>query len=169
MGIRYYAYAFDHGLRDRARDDPRSLIASDPLADAWGLVPHATVSQATFEQTVSHRDMLYLDKAWRELQLLTGPWRLEGTARPAFAMFEGEVAMRDLGWEAWVRPLFPEDLPGIERDLADLVRIEAEQITPSSATEDARDEVCMMHFLQRAHEFVAGLVADGRGMVYMIG
>ncbi len=49
MGIRYYAYAFDHGLRDRARDDPRSLIASDPLADAWGLVPHATVSHATFE------------------------------------------------------------------------------------------------------------------------
>ncbi|MBL5973896.1 MAG: DUF1877 domain-containing protein [Candidatus Leucobacter sulfamidivorax] len=169
MGIRYYAYAFDHELSDQARENPRSLVSSDPLADAWGLVPHATISHATFEQTVPERDMLYLDKAWRELQILTGPRELCGTARPAFAMFAGEVRMHDLMWEPWVRPLFPADLPEIERDLADLVRDEAERIPEASETVDARGETFVMHFLRRAHEFVAGLVADGRGMVYMIG
>lgn len=169
MGIRYYAYAFDQELSDQAREDPRSLISDDPLADAWGLEPHATVSYTTFEQAVSERDMLYLDKAWRELQFLTGPREPGGTARPAYTMFEGEVTMHDLGWEAWVRPLLPEDLPQIERDLADLVSVEMERIPRSPATVDSRDEAYLMHFLRRAHEFVAGLVADGRGMVYMIG
>lgn len=169
MGIRYYAYAFDQKLSDQAREDPCSLLSSDPLADAWGLEPHAAVSHTTFEQAVSERDMLYLDKAWRELQFLTGSQEFGVTARPAFAMFEGPVTMHDLGWDAWVRPVFPEDLPGIERDLADIVRVEAERIHRSSATVDARDEAYVMHFLRRSHEFVAGLVADGRGMVYMIG
>lgn len=121
MGIRYYAYAFDHKLSDQAREDPRSLISSDPLADAWGLEPHTAISYVTFEQTVPERDLLYLDKAWRELQSLTGSRMSGGTARPAFAMFEGEVTMRDLGWDAWVRPLFPENLPNVEQDFADLV------------------------------------------------
>lgn len=169
MGIRYYAYAFDNKLRDQAQRDPGSLISSDPLADAWGLEPHATISQATFQQTVPKRDMLYLDKSWQELQLLTGPPEHGGTARPAYAMFEGAVKMHDLGWEPWVRPLFPEDLHEIEQDLADLVRIEKKWISRNSATTEAREDTHTIQFLRRAHEFVAGLVADGRGMVYMIG
>lgn len=35
------------------------------------------------------------------------------------------------------------------------------------ANEDTEGYV--MQYLRRAHDFVAGLVADGRGMVYMIG
>lgn len=169
MGIRYYAYAFDSRLRNQAQENPRSLISSDPLADAWGLVPHAIVSHTTFEQAVPARDMLYLDKAWRELQFLTGPRVPGGDVRPAFDMFRGQVTMHDMGWEAWVRPLFPEDLPEIERDLADLIRTEAERLPAGSATVDTQGETYTMHFLRRAHEFVAGLVADGRGMVYLIG
>lgn len=83
MGIRYYAYAFDHELTGQALADPRSILSSDPLADAWGLVPHAAVSTATFEQVVPRRDMLYLDKAWRELQFLTGPHRAGASRDPA--------------------------------------------------------------------------------------
>ena len=44
MGIRYYAYAFSADLAQRAIDDPHSILSSDPLADAWGLEPHASVS-----------------------------------------------------------------------------------------------------------------------------
>lgn len=169
MGIRYYAYAFEASLSDQARADPRSLISSDPLADAWGLEPHATISYTTFEQAVPKREMLSLDKAWRELQFLTGPREPGGTARPAFTMFEGEVTMHLTGWEAWIRPLFPQDLPEIQRDLADLVCSEAKRMPEDSTTVDARGETYVMHYLRRAREFVSGLVADGRGMVYMIG
>ncbi|NLA65268.1 MAG: hypothetical protein GX862_04965 [Leucobacter sp.] len=98
MGIRYYAYAFDSKLSDQARADPRSLISSDPLADAWGMEPHQTISYATFEQAVPERDMLYLDKAWRCLQILTGPLESGGRdSRPAFAMFEGEPTVHFRG------------------------------------------------------------------------
>ena len=75
MGIRYYAYAFDADLAQRAVHDPDSILSSDPLADAWGLEPHASVSVATFEQVSPKRDMLYLDKAWSALQSLTRPMR----------------------------------------------------------------------------------------------
>ncbi|WP_454130685.1 hypothetical protein [Microbacterium lacticum] len=51
MGIRYYAYAFDADRAQQAVDDPHSILSSDPLADAWGLEPHASVSVATFEVT----------------------------------------------------------------------------------------------------------------------
>jgi len=73
MGIRYYAYAFDAGLAQQAVDDPHSILSSDPLADAWGMEPHASVSVATFEQVSPKSDMLYLDKAWSALQSLTRP------------------------------------------------------------------------------------------------
>lgn len=169
MGIRYYAYAFDLRLSEQARTDPRGLISSDPLADAWGLEPHASSSYTTFEQAVPHRDMLYLDKAWRELQFLTGPRAQERPARPAFAMFEGQVTMHSMGWESWVRPLFPGDLPEIERDLADLVGGEARRILRDSAMVGSRDDEYAMQYLRQAREFVAGLIEDGRGMVYMIG
>jgi hypothetical protein len=68
MGIRYYAYAFDADRARQAVDDPHSILSSDPLADAWALEPHASVSVATFEQVSPKRDMLYLDKAWSALQ-----------------------------------------------------------------------------------------------------
>lgn len=167
MGIRYFAYAFDQGLGRQARSDPLSLISSDPLADAWGLERHASGGYTDFKQAVPERDLLYLDKAWRELQVLTGPREPGGLARPAFAMFAGEVTMHCTGWDAWVRPLFPEDIPEIERDLADLVEGDAERLLGEWG--NRRDEAYAMQYLRRAREFAAGLIADGRGMVYMIG
>lgn len=170
MGIRYYAYAFDANQSEQARRDPRSLISSDPLADAWGLEPHAAVSYTMFEQSVPERDMLYLDKAWGGLQVITGPQGRGLLARPAYAMFEGEVTMHCSGWDPWVRALLPEELPAIERDLRDLSDTEVSRILREdpSCTEACDDAYVLPH-LRRAHEFVAGLVSDGRGMVYMIG
>ncbi|GAA1533895.1 hypothetical protein HD600_001840 [Microbacterium ginsengiterrae] len=69
MGIRYYAYAFDADLAQQAVHDPRSIVSSDPLADAWGMEPHASVGIATFLHraqafvetlTANGRGMVYL-------------------------------------------------------------------------------------------------------------
>lgn len=89
MGIRYYAYAFDGDLTERALADPRSIVSGDPLADAWGMEPGAQSSIATFKQAIPERDMLYLDKAWGLLQAVTAPTAFDSVARPAYRMFEG--------------------------------------------------------------------------------
>lgn len=64
MGIRYYAYAFEAEDTERAIQDPRSMMACDPLGDAWGIVPGGHGDIATLKQHTPERDMLYLDKAW---------------------------------------------------------------------------------------------------------
>ena len=100
MGIRYYAYAFDAALTEQAVADPDSILSSDPLADAWGLEPHASVSATIFEQVSPNRDMLYLDKAWSALQSLTRPVSDDPAAGASFRMFEGSVALHDMGWDS---------------------------------------------------------------------
>lgn len=161
MGIRYYAYAFDSDQTERALADPRAFIGSDPLADAWGFEPHARVAAVSFEQAVPERDLLYLDKAWRELQLLTAPDAGSRRCRPAYRMFEGEVEMRYDGWIPWVRALTPAEVVDVADDLAALV----EELNAESF--EGRDYV--LHFLDRARTFVMGLAEDGRGMAYLIG
>lgn len=158
MGIRYYAYAFEGSETSRALADPRAFIASDPLADAWGFEPHARVSTPSFVQSVSKRDMLYLDKAWPRLQALTGPERDGGIARASYRMFEGDVTMLGDGWLGWYRALAPVEMIDIAQDLRD----------PALASA-AEHDLYAMHYLQEARTFAEALVADGRGMAYMIG
>jgi len=173
MGIRYYAYAFDADLAQRAVDDPHSILSSDPLADAWGLEPHAAVSVATFEQVSPKRDMLYLDKAWSALQALTRPRSDDGTARAAYRMFEGSVTMHDMGWDPWVRTILPEEVPAIRDDLCSIhqSRVQAWARTWHSphGADDESELRYVLDFLGRAQEFVQSLAKDGRGMVYLIG
>ena len=160
MGIRYYAYAFENDQTQRALADPRSFIGSHPLADAWGFEPHARVATVTFKQAVPERDLLYLDKAWRPLQMLTGP------ARAAHRMFEGGVAAAGLGWHPWVRALTPGDVTEVAEDLRDLTDEVATVGLPADVSEEG-DYV--LHYLSRARTYVTGLASHGRGMVYMIG
>jgi len=172
MGIRYYAYAFDANLVQRAVDDPHSMLSSDPLADAWGMEPHASVSVATFEQVSPKRDMLYLDKAWSALQSLTHPTP-DSPAGSSYRMFEGNVTMHGLGWDPWVRTILPEEVPVIRDDLCAIdesrVRAWAESWRSPRVADDEDELRYILDFLQRAQEFVASLAADGRGMVYLIG
>jgi len=169
MGIRYYAYAFDAASTADALADPRAFIASDPLADAWGLEPHASMSYATSKQASPERDMLYLDKAWAELQVLTEPRGASDPGRPAYRMFEGYVThCEDYSWIPWVRALSPEDVRPIAQDL-DLLTPEVargmlrrRRITGGSAD-------YALHYLEAARAFMRGLVLDGRGMAYLIG
>lgn len=173
MGIRYYAYAFDAHLAQQAVEDPHSILSSDPLADAWGLEPHASDSIATFRQTSPQRDMLYLDKAWSALQSLTRPSSDDPAAGPSHRMFEGNVTMHGFGWDPWVRTILPVEVPAIRDDLCTFdearVRIWARTWrSPHGADEEAELRY-VRDFLGRAQEFVDSLAAEGRGMVYLIG
>ena len=164
MGIRYYGYAFDAGRTDEALADPRAFIASDPLADAWGFEPHAQLAVATFRQTTPDRDLLYLDKAWRELQALTEP------VRPAYRMFEGHVTMSSdcYSWTPWVRALTPAEIRPIDEDLS-RIRSSAvrARLRRDGGTDGDADYV--VQYLDTARTFVRGLASDGRGMAYLIG
>lgn len=67
MGIRYYAYAFEAEDTERAIQDPRAMMARDPLSDVWGIVSGRRGDVATLKQHTPERNMLYLDKAWGAL------------------------------------------------------------------------------------------------------
>lgn len=173
MGIRYYAYAFDADLAEQAVKDPHSILSSDPLADAWGLDPHASVSVATFEQVPPKHDMLYLDKAWSALQSLTRVKSGESAACSCYRMFEGDVTMHGLGWDPWVRTILPEEVPSIRDGLC---AIDESRVRAWAATwrgrygADDDDELrYVLDYLGRARQFVQALATDGRGMVYLIG
>lgn len=173
MGIRYYAYAFDGDRAQLAVDSPKSICSSDPLADAWGLERHSTVSVVTGEQTSPKYDMLYLDKAWSALQDLTRPAPENPGAGASYRMFEGEVEMNDFGWDPWARTILPEEVPAIRDDLCsiDQARVQAwaHAWRGPYAARDEPDVRYVLDYLERAQEFVQSLVAVGRGMVYLIG
>lgn len=173
MGIRYYAYAFNADLVEQAVDDPHSILSSDPLADAWGLEPHASVSVATFEQVSPKRDMLYLDKAWSALQSLTRPGSESLGTGSCYRMFEGDVTMHGLGWSPWIRTIRPEEVPSIRDDLCAInesqVRSWANTWRSRHGADDDDELRYVLHNLARAQEFVHALATDGRGMVYLIG
>lgn len=171
MGIRYYAYAFDNDQTDAAVKDPDSVLSDDPLADAWGF-EHGSYGliDPTYEQSVPERDMLYCDKVWQHLQDITRP-RDRERPRPAYRMFEGRV-----NWATgrpWVRALRPEQVAVIAADLADITdeeadeRIRGKNYFGSPAGDDEIETA--LQYLHRSQEFMNGLAAEDRGMVYTIG
>ncbi|QTX04213.1 hypothetical protein [Agromyces archimandritae] len=166
MGIRYYAYAFDDELTGYALADPRSFIGRDPLADAWGFPPGASSWTGITGQALPERDMLYLDKAWSLLQVITRPRLLGESPRPAYRMFEGDVAYCDLGWDPWVRAIAPEEVASIADDLDS---IDDEIIRTALSRRSDSDIEYACDYLTIAKRFVRGLAADGRGFAYLIG
>ncbi|SEJ51785.1 hypothetical protein [Demequina mangrovi] len=159
MGIRYYAYTFPAEATEAALDNPRSFIGSDPFADAWGMEPGERCGHASGMQRPPKEELLYLDKAWRDLQGLTRPRYPGEPRRPAYRMVEGDVAFTSTGWIPWVRALSPTWLPEIAADLAALQREARRTVT---------DEY-VLEYLQHAAAFTAHLASVGRGFVYLIG
>ena len=163
MGTRYYAYAFAADMTEQAQADTGRFISDDPLADAWGM-PHGAQSAVTnFEQSVPKTEMLYLDKAWSELQEMTRPSDTEHGPRPAYRMFEGQVTMHGYGWIPWVRAISPGEVLEIAEDLIVLQQAVGDDMA------DHRDARYVHDYLNRAVEFVAGLAASRRGFAYLIG
>jgi len=170
MGIRYYAFAFDGDVTEQVLSDRTSVVSVDPLADAWGLERGVGTSGTTFKQRKSEREMLYLDKAWRHLQVLTAPLRAGMAPRPAFRMFDGNVTMRDEGWEPWVRALTPSEVLAIAQDLDDVSDAEVQLRLPASPYVDRDLDIeYAVGYLRRARVFATNLADEGRGMVCLIG
>ena len=174
MGIRYYAYSFDSDMTEQALANPRSVIGSDPLADAWGLEPGFSEGVTDFQQSLPERHMLYLDKAWSQLQRLTAPSDPSDTPRSAYRMFEGSVTNVNGGWEwhPWVRALAPDDVALIAADLETITGrdIEAGLKNHLSLHSDADAERSYVtENFERARRYVRGLAEEGRGFAYLIG
>lgn len=175
MGIRYYAYAFDAENTQAVLSDPRSYISQDPFADAVGLPHGFTMGTTDFQQGPAEEDMLYLDKAWRNLQMMSEPSDPTGVPRPAYRMFEGDVTPLGgwEGWLPWVRAIPPGDIAPIADDLDTITRAD---FVPwftrhhSDSVEEVESEAEYVDFhLDRARRFLHGLANSGRGFAYMIG
>lgn len=174
MGIRYYAYAFDPKVTERALADPRSVIGADPLADAWGLEPGFTEGVTNFEQSTPEHSLLYLDKAWSHLQRITEPPAPETPPRPAYRMFEGSVSYVENGmaWRPWVRTIPPLEVPSIAADLETITVEDIQQIlrrVSGSISSEGSEISYATHYFLRAKGFVQNLAAERRGFAYLIG
>ena len=119
--------------------------------------------------------MLYLDKAWRNLQIMTEPSDPFGECRPAYRMFEGDVTPLENweGWLPWVRAIPPEDVAPIADDLdeishADFVSWFTRHNNESLEDGESEAEYVGFH-IDRARRFLRTLEKSGRGFTYMIG
>lgn len=146
-----------------AQADPRRFISDDPLADAWGMPHGARTAVTCFEQSVPESEMLYLDKAWSWLQEMTKPDAANPCPRPAYRMFEGQVAPHGYGWTPWVRAVSPEEVGEIAQDLVKL-----QHAARCTLPQDDNAEY-VLDYLNRAVEFVTGVAASHRGFAYLIG
>ncbi|KYH46019.1 hypothetical protein AZH51_10215 [Branchiibius sp. NY16-3462-2] len=173
MGIRYSAVAFDAHLSDIARESPYRVYRRDPFDRLKGIGCLPTCDHSSRDWHEPCRGCLLLDKAWRDLQMLTEPEWPEA-ARPAYRMFEGDVTY-GTDWSEefpWVAAIQPEDVPAI-RD--DLLTLGVDDFAPavqrrrrnSDPVTDCFDYEVM--FLEHAKKFMTWLAEDGRGMVYLIG
>ena len=157
MGIRYYAYPIAAEDYETALEDPCPFHGSDPFADAWG-------------SRDARPEMLYLDKCWHELQQMFGP-NSGASARPAFALVEGQVTHVEMGWIPYERALSPREVQEIASDIAtvgddDIRKFMAQR---PSRSDDEQEFSYVQQFLGEAQHFVTRLANDGRGLVYMIG
>ncbi len=157
MGIRYYAYPLHAADVPLAECDPRQFMSADPLADAWGLDPGRPKPR-----------MLYLDKAWRPLQLLFAE-AATGEDPPISAqLVAGRVWQSGQGWwEPHIGVLPPEQVAAIARDIVRFGPVDqatAERIDRLGPSADYVND-----YLLRAQEFTAEIAGDGLGLVYMIG
>lgn len=170
MGIRYYAYAVEADRIEDALECPSMFLSCDPLADALGMEVGAMSGTAIMRQVVPEQDMLYLDKAWSELQELSRTGGYDGGPRPSYHMFEGKVCMFGMGWEPWVRVLRPEEMKAISLDLKSLCLEEEFPILEHGDGISGGERISYVaSYLRAACRFADVLVGSGRGMVYMIG
>lgn len=158
MGIRYFAYPIAAEDYPAAREDPCPFHGADPLADAWGLRDQRP-------------EMLYLDKCWRELQiLLSSP--AGASTRPAARLVQGQVTHTDMGWIPHEQALSPEAVSAIAADLATVdesdIRKTLRRFNRPDDSEDQEYEY-VTQYLADAKEFATRLAREGLGLVYLIG
>jgi hypothetical protein len=160
MGIRYYAYPVEPEMIDLARKDPRAFVGDDPLADAWGPLDERP-------------PMLYLDKAWREFQLLLATPE-HASPRPALSLVDGRVTHTGMGWIPHFAVLSPEQVSAVSADLATVSEPDirtmiagGQRVFPQDGIEGEISYV--FRYLRDAQTFCAELSEKGLGLAYMIG
>ena len=160
MGIRYYAYPVDADLIDAAKACPRDFLGEDPLMDAWG-------------PDDERPRMLYLDKCWRELQLL---FKGDGMRpdRPSIRLVSGNVRETGMGWIPHIAVLDPTEVSEIATDLATVTSSEVRSMfaaNPHLEERHGADEefAYVTQYLRDALTFTSELSDLGLGLVYMIG
>lgn len=159
MGIRYYAYPLRSESVALALEDPGAFMSRDPLADAWEL------------DGIQRPEMLYLDKCWSLLQLLTRPEF--GPPRTSYRLFEGEVTHTNRGWLPWIRVLTVEEVDAVARDLALLGERDVDELLDHRGLYfregRASERSYIIGYLGAAQEFTALMQMRGWGLVYLIG
>jgi hypothetical protein len=117
--------------------------------------------------------MLYLDKCWRDLQILFSG---DGTSpeRSASALVKGQVTHTHEGWIAHIAVLDPVQVRNMSEDLATITPIEVRSVLTAkpalALNDDFEKEVeYVSHYLRAALAFTTGLSELGNGLVYTIG
>lgn len=154
MGIRYYAYPLQPHDVVAARHDPYPFISDDPLMDAWGA-------------EAERPRMLYLDKAWRELQHVFAVQ--DGFLRPRISLelVKGNVTPVSPYGEhvGFVHVLPPDVVDEVARDIVLFEPVDDAAIKEPFPWSDAK---YVNEFLSRAQTFMTELARDGLGLVYTI-
>ena len=162
MGIRYYAWPLSAADVEAARREPRSFMADDPFGQAW---------------FTENEGNCYLDKAWRGLQMLIADSSPNETDRPAAALVAGDVTFVGYGWDPYIGVLDPEELRRAAEDLKRVAEDIPFQWRPRRRNSKARsgpgsvllERDYINDYLSRLREYVTSLVAQEKGMIYMIG
>ncbi|ROZ89249.1 DUF1877 family protein [Gordonia sp. OPL2] len=154
MGIRYYAYPLRPDDVAAARHDPYPFLSDDPFADAWGPADERP-------------RMLYLDKAWRELQFVFTVHDEKLAPRISLELVKGNVTqIGPYGAHLGFVHVLPPDV--VKEVAADIILVEPaddaaiKKIVPHSSADYTNE------FLNRAQEFMTDLARDGLGLVYTI-
>jgi len=154
MGIRYYAYPLRPHDVAAARHDPYLFLSDDPLMDAWGA-------------DADRPRMLYLDKAWRELQHVFTVQ--DGYLRPRISLelVKGNVTPVGPygGHVGFVHVLPPEVVDEVARDIVLFEPVDDASIKESFPYSDA---AYVNQYLRLAQTFMTELASDGMGLVYTI-
>lgn len=185
MGIRYYANAFAANMADRVIEDPTVAFPQGSCTDRWGArQPMGVVGprHASWHPNPSvslsglgpQQPLLYLDKAWRPLQLLTGPNpMIASPGRPAFEMFRGMPSVGPTGsCTPFWRAINPRLVAAISVDLDELRGVQLERQIgrrfPNLHVGDMVYEYLVVN-LDRVRTYVQEAADRGAGIAYMIG
>lgn len=160
MGIKYFALPVPGPLVDIARINPRAFLSDHHFWASWSDPPDGP-------------EVLFLDKAWRDLQ-----WLLDGTGddppRAAYELVRGEATQYGYGWTPYDRVLSAPEVADVARDLAavnvpELYQAYTPRVSPDwAAIMDGRREY-VESYLWKASRFTARLAEQGLGLIYSIG
>ncbi|MDN4638698.1 hypothetical protein QCD70_00425 [Agreia sp. PsM10] len=172
MGIRYYACPLPDSQVMFARLEPEAFMSRDPLADAWGLIEvDYETGQPIDSEPRPQPEVLYLDKCWRELQLLFGDE--DGPFRTSFDLVRGAVTMTPRGWIPYFGVLDADEVTAVAQNIDQVTAADVDHLLEEHPElcrdDDDGERKYILDLLGDAQQFVASMMKRGWGLIYMIG